>query len=233
MISLPAPAWLRRRPQAGIRKCPSDLIAFLDLDDTYNPEELVHLCQSLLDENVDLVCGDRLSQCQNMPFTREIGNRMFKSLIGFFFQTAVADSCTGMRVFGVRDLPSFTSQVLPDNLNYSLAMTLFCLQQRIPLKEISDQISRRLVNRNSRFSLMDRAFSSPLWAWPFSFGSDLARSRPNPERRKPREANMVDLSIVIPTQGETRRVHSVLNSIKSQNVSRERFEILLSRQCPQ
>lgn len=171
--------------KAGIRQCRSDLIAFLDLDDTYNPREFVFLCQSLVDQDVDLVCGDRLSQCQNMPLTREIGNRMFKALIQFFFRTAVADSCTGMRVFKKSRADEFTSSLLPDNLNYSLAMTLYCLRLRIPLLELPIQYQRRLGQSKLKILIDGPRFLFTIVGLAFQFW---LRSRPRPSNSRTVEA---------------------------------------------
>lgn len=171
--------------KAGIRQCRSELIAFLDLDDTYNPEELVFLSQSLLDHDVDLVCGDRLSQCQNMPLTREIGNRLFKGLIRFFFRTAVADSCTGMRVFRQTRVKEFTSNLLPDNLNYSLAMTLYCFRQRIPLLELPIQYQRRLGHSKLKIFIDGPRFLFTIVGLAFQFW---LRSRPSPSNSRTVEA---------------------------------------------
>ena len=53
--------------KTGFRQATSDLICFLDMDATYDPEELVQLCEVLQDPHIKMSLGDRLSLITDMP----------------------------------------------------------------------------------------------------------------------------------------------------------------------
>ncbi len=120
----------------GFQEATGELIAFYDMDYTYDPFDLVQLINQLEENSeVGLICGDRLSKIQSMPFTREIGNRFFVSIIKSIFRVKVNDCCTGLRVFKRRFLSSFVD-LLPNNLDFTLAMTFLFLRFKIPFIEV-------------------------------------------------------------------------------------------------
>ncbi len=130
--------------KSGIAASSSDFIAFYDVDGTYDPALIPKMLNMMVSHQASMVCGDRLSECEHMPMTREIGNRLFVGTINLLFRTRVFDSCTGMRVFSKDLRDFFSSSALPDGLDYSLAMTLTFLRTGHRLVEIPIPYARRI-----------------------------------------------------------------------------------------
>lgn len=130
--------------KTGIAAADGQLIAFYDVDGTYDPLQIPAMVRAMNQARAEMVCGDRLSNCRHMPLTREIGNRLFVAMINLLFRTRVVDSCTGMRVF-TRELQQFfSSDALPNGLDYSLAMTLSFLRAGRRLVETPIPYARRI-----------------------------------------------------------------------------------------
>jgi glycosyltransferase involved in cell wall biosynthesis len=105
-------------------------ITFFDLDRTYDPGDLESMYGLLTSENFNVIFGDRMSQQNNMPATRHLGNFIFASLIRILYRVKMKDVCTGMRIFK-RELIS-EILVLPENgLNFSIALTILILNKRL------------------------------------------------------------------------------------------------------
>ena len=152
--------------KTGIAAASGDFIAFYDVDGTYDPALIPSMIRAMRSREAAMVCGDRLSSCEHMPVTREIGNRLFVGTINLLYRTRVFDSCTGMRVFP-RDLRDFfASNALPDGLDYSLAMTLTFLRTGHRLIEIPIPYARR-IGRSKLRVLTDgpRFFLRILMSW--------------------------------------------------------------------
>lgn len=150
----------------GIAEASSDVIAFYDVDGTYDPALIPDMVKMMVVQNASMVCGDRLSQCQHMPVTRELGNRIFVGTINLLYRARVFDSCTGMRVFSKDLRDFFSSEALPDGLDYSLAMTLTFLRTGHRLVETPIPYSRR-IGRSKLRVLTDgpRFFARILGSW--------------------------------------------------------------------
>lgn len=130
--------------KTGIAAAGGDYIAFYDVDGTYDPGLLPQMISEMEVSEAEMVCGDRLSSCEHMPLTREIGNRLFVGTINMLYRTRVYDSCTGMRVFTKNMQSFFASEALPDGLDYSLAMTLSFLRTGHRLIELPIPYAKRI-----------------------------------------------------------------------------------------
>jgi glycosyltransferase involved in cell wall biosynthesis len=119
----------------GFMKCTGDLIAFLDLDNTYNPFDLIPMIQLLDKQSLDMVSGDRLSLLSGMPMTRKFGNHFFVLIINQLFNRKVFDCCSGMRVFKKELVIPFL-KLLPDQLDFTLGMTFLFLHFEKPFQEL-------------------------------------------------------------------------------------------------
>ena len=130
--------------KTGITVAEGDLIAFYDVDGTYDPEHIPGLVRAMNESGALMACGDRLSACEHMPLTREIGNRLFVGTINLLFGARVVDSCTGMRVFPRSMSNFFVHHRLPNGLDYSLALTLSFLKGGHGLVEMPIPYARRI-----------------------------------------------------------------------------------------
>jgi glycosyltransferase involved in cell wall biosynthesis len=128
--------------KAGFLAAEGDWVAMIDMDATYDPMDFLDALPLIERERSLIVMGDRLSRISGMPLTRKIGNHFFVSLIRLLHGKRVMDSCTGFRIFPkswIRD----HLRSLPDDLNFSLAMTLLMLQKDDRYSEIPIRYSTR------------------------------------------------------------------------------------------
>lgn len=74
-----------------------------DGDDTYPAEEVHNLIKPIVDEEVDMVIGNRLTngtyKQENKRRFHEFGNNLVKNSINIAFKTNLKDIMSGYRVF--------------------------------------------------------------------------------------------------------------------------------------
>jgi glycosyltransferase involved in cell wall biosynthesis len=143
----------------GFRQSKGDFIAFYDLDDTCQPEDLVSMVNLLKEDRAGMVCGNRLNAHSKMPLLRYFGNWLYRRLTVLLLGIELNDCCTGMRVFRSEYRDVFCSH-LPHHLNFSLAMTVLFLRQKGVYREIPIQYHRRLGD--SKLSIFS---DGPLFLW--------------------------------------------------------------------
>jgi len=80
-------------------------VVFMDGDGTYLPEEIPKLIEPLLNDEADLVNGNRFHNMEKgaMPFGNKVGNILLTWLSNMLFHTNIKDSQSGMKAFR-RDL---------------------------------------------------------------------------------------------------------------------------------
>lgn len=131
----------------GFSEAQGELIAFMDMDYTYDPFDLPELVARLTSKSgpypLQMVVGDRLSRIEEMPLTRELGNRLFVAVIRSLFKRRVTDCCSGLRVFRREFVIPF-AHLLPNNLNFTLAMTFLFLRFQLPFEEVPIRYHQRI-----------------------------------------------------------------------------------------
>jgi glycosyltransferase involved in cell wall biosynthesis len=126
----------------GFQCAHGEVLSFLDMDNTYQAKDLLPLYEQLQERELAMVSGDRLSHIQDMPWTRKIGNRLFVTLTRLLYQREVKDCCSGMRVFRRKYIRGFSS-MLPNELNFTLVMTLIFLRFELPFQEVPIAYKKR------------------------------------------------------------------------------------------
>jgi glycosyltransferase involved in cell wall biosynthesis len=99
----------------------AELLGFLDADGTCDPDFFGELCASLEREQADLALGSRVGKGTRMPVMRQIGNRLFASLLTVLSGRRVEDTASGMRV--LRRAAYAHLLPLPNGLNFTPAMS--------------------------------------------------------------------------------------------------------------
>ena len=121
--------------QTGFDAARGSLLAFLDGDSTYPPEELPSLCEVAVRSRAQLILGDRMSsRASRMPLMRLVGNIGFAWVASLLGGRRVADCCSGMRV-----MPAATWRALrplPSGLDFTPAMTVRALHRRLTMREV-------------------------------------------------------------------------------------------------
>ena len=116
----------------------ADIYVMVDGDDTY-PAEFVHkLIEPVVNGEVDMAIGDRLSngtyQKENKRHFHEFGNNLVKKGINVLFKTNLKDIMTGYRVFSkkfVKNMP-----VMSPKFEIETEMSLYALDKKFIIKEI-------------------------------------------------------------------------------------------------
>lgn len=128
--------------KSGFSSSRGDVICFLDMDDSYDPLNLLDLWAAMKTKNYDVVYGNRLHDRQGMPYTRRVGNLFFSHLTRHIRGGAVSDVASGFRLFKRDQLPHF---YVPENgLDYSLALTLKLLSSSLKLTETPIRYNERI-----------------------------------------------------------------------------------------
>lgn len=116
----------------------ADIYVMVDGDDTY-PAEFVHkLIEPIVNNEADMVIGDRLSngtyQKEIKKNFHEFGNNLVRYSINILFNNKLKDIMTGYRVFSkkfVKNMP-----VMSPKFELETEMTLFALDKKYRIKEI-------------------------------------------------------------------------------------------------
>jgi glycosyltransferase involved in cell wall biosynthesis len=121
--------------KTGFAAAQGDLLAFLDADGTYPPENFPDLCREVLEAETDVVIGSRmLSKDSEMPLVRRVGNTIFASLLSVVGARRIWDSASGMRVLKREALASLYP--LPDGLDFTPAMSTRALYEDLRMVEV-------------------------------------------------------------------------------------------------
>ena len=122
--------------QTGFLHARGDLLAFIDADSTYPPEELPKLCRACLAPGVDMVVGSRMSGGPSqMPAVRRLGNLLFAQTASRLAGQPISDCCSGMRVLRASAWKQL--EPLPTGLEFTPAMTMRALHRRLNVQEVA------------------------------------------------------------------------------------------------
>ena len=120
------------------RDIDADYYIMADGDDTYPAEFAMELLKPVIDNEADMVIGDRLSngtyESENKRPFHNFGNQLVKSLIGKLFKNEINDIMTGFRAFNryfVKTMP-----ILSGGFEIETEMSIHALNKRFLLKEI-------------------------------------------------------------------------------------------------
>lgn len=115
----------------------ADCYLMIDGDDTYPVENAREMCNLVLQKEVDMVIGDRLSstyfQENKRPF-HNFGNILVRSLINKIFHSNVKDIMTGYRAFSKLFVKHFP--VLSKGFEIETEMTIHALDKNFLLQEV-------------------------------------------------------------------------------------------------
>lgn len=120
------------------RDIDADIYIMVDGDDTYPAGAVRELMQPVINNEADMVIGDRLSngtyEKENKRAFHNLGNNLVKGLIGLLFKNEIKDIMTGYRVFNkffVKTMP-----VMSEGFQIETEMSIHALDKKFRLKEI-------------------------------------------------------------------------------------------------
>ncbi len=109
----------------------------VDGDDTYDASTANEMAKLVLDKNVDMVVGDRLSSTyfteNKRPFHNS-GNRLVRHLIKRLFKTDVKDVLTGYRAFSYRFVKTFP--VLSRGFEIETEMSIHAVDKNLYIETV-------------------------------------------------------------------------------------------------
>ena len=88
----------------------ADCYLIVDGDDTYSLEHVKEMCDYILNDNYDMVIGDRLSNNyfeENKRKYHNFGNRLVRWLVNLLFRSRICDVMSGLRAFSYRFVKTF------------------------------------------------------------------------------------------------------------------------------
>ena len=167
-IASEAGAIVRREPVQGkgnvirrmFREIEADCYLMADGDDTYPAEQARQMVCPVLEEDVDMVVGDRLSATyfeQNKRPFHNGGNRVVRWLIRRFWHSDIHDIMTGYRAFSRRFVKTFP--VMPGNFEIETEMTIHALDKRFMLKEVPIEYRDRPAGSVSKLNTFSDGIS--------------------------------------------------------------------------
>ena len=144
-IAINAGAIVRREPRQGkgfvLRRMFREIDALcyicVDGDDTYSMESAREMADRVLEHNVDMVVGDRLSSTyfkeNKRPF-HNFGNSMVRSTINRFFHCNVKDIMTGFRAMSYEFVKSYP--VLSRGFEIETEMTIHAVFNEMVIENV-------------------------------------------------------------------------------------------------
>ena len=124
--------------RAMFRDIDADIYIMVDGDDTYPAEAARELIQPIINNEADMVIGDRLSngtyEKENKRAFHNLGNNLVQGLIGLLFKNDIKDIMTGYRAFSYRFVKTFP--VLSKGFEIETEMSIHALDKKFRLKEI-------------------------------------------------------------------------------------------------
>ena len=141
-LALEAGAIVRRETRQGkgnvmrtmFREIDAQCYVLVDGDDTYPAEDAPEMCRIVLEENADMVVGDRLSGTyftENKRPMHNAGNRIVRGLVNRLFKGDVVDIMSGYRAFSYNFIKTYP--VLSNGFEVETEMTIHSLDKNLKL----------------------------------------------------------------------------------------------------
>jgi glycosyltransferase involved in cell wall biosynthesis len=125
----------------------TSMVAYLDADLEYCPEDIPRLVEPILTGRADYVLGSRfLGGVRGMRLYRRLGNHAFTALLMLLTRRRISDGQTGMRAFS-REAAS-RAEIIHD-YNYAQVLTLDLLRKGFRMEEVP--VSYRVRKHGASF----------------------------------------------------------------------------------
>lgn len=135
------------------REIEAECYIMVDGDDTYPAESAREMIDAVLNENVDMVIGDRLSSTyfteNKRPF-HNVGNVTVRALINRIYKSDIRDVMTGLRAFSYKFVKTFP--VMSKGFELETEMTIHCLDKNLKVKNIIIEYRDRPADSPSKLN---------------------------------------------------------------------------------
>ena len=119
------------------REIDAECYIMADGDDTYPAEYAREMVDKVLNDNVDMVIGDRLSSTyftENKRLFHNFGNDLVRKLINFIYKSNIQDVMTGYRAFSFEFVKTFP--VLSKGFEIETEMTMHTLDKNLHTENV-------------------------------------------------------------------------------------------------
>ena len=119
------------------REIDAESYIMVDGDDTYPAEKAREMINCVLNENVDMVVGDRLSSTyftENKRMFHGFGNKLTRFLINAIYRGNIRDVMTGYRAFSYKFVKTFP--VMSKGFEVENEMTIHALDKNLKIKNV-------------------------------------------------------------------------------------------------
>ena len=126
------------------REIEADCYLLVDADDTYHAKHAKKMCKYILNNEADMVIGDRLSGSYfevNKRLFHNVGNKLVRRLVNILFKSNIKDIMTGYRTFSHRFVKTFP--ILSKGFEIETEMTIHALDKNLNIKEIEIEYKDR------------------------------------------------------------------------------------------
>lgn len=138
----------------------ADVYVLVDGDDTYPADEVHKLIDPVINQNADMVIGDRLSNGtyfeENKRGFHGFGNNLVKNLINSLFKSNINDIMTGYRAYSKRFVKCMP--VMSDGFQIETEMTIFSLVYRMNVVEVPIAYRDRPAGSTSKLNTFSDGF---------------------------------------------------------------------------
>ncbi|MGE0793445.1 MAG: glycosyltransferase family 2 protein [Candidatus Woesearchaeota archaeon] len=141
-------------------KSKGDIFVNIDADNQFNPKDIPRLIKPILENKADVVSASRFSGIKpvNMPFHKQILNKMIASFVGYFLKYKIKDLTCGYRAYGKESLFkihsldkfTYTQESLISAINHQLKVVFV----PVKVKYFKERKSRVV---NSVFSYINKS----------------------------------------------------------------------------
>ena len=130
-----------------------------DGDDTYPAEEAKKFCKAVIENNADMVIGDRLSATyfteNKRPF-HNFGNVLVRNLINLIYKGNIRDVMTGYRAFSYKFVKTFP--ILSKGFEIETEMTIHSLDKNMNIENVIIEYRDRPDGSESKLSTYSDGF---------------------------------------------------------------------------
>lgn len=135
------------------REIDAECYIMVDGDDTYPAESAKEMVKAVLEEDVDMVVGDRLSSTyftENKRLFHNTGNVVVRALINRIYKSDIRDVMTGLRAFSYKFVKTFP--VMSKGFELETEMTIHCLDKNMKVKNVIIEYRDRPADSPSKLN---------------------------------------------------------------------------------
>jgi len=127
----------------------AEIYILVDGDDTYDAQSVPAMVLKLVNEQLDMVCGQRITDIKAAyRLGHRLGNRLLTGVVQVIFGNYFSDMLTGYRVFSRRFVKSFP--VLTTGFEIETELTVHALELRMPTAEVPTPYRDRPMGSTSK-----------------------------------------------------------------------------------